>query len=78
MKCGIVQFLLHEYLEGSPNCVYITKINLHEQQTYTSTCTYVKCSDFKRYAAQLRQPIKKFISFVTFENITFIYRAFQV
>ena len=31
-----------------------------------------------KYAAQLRQPIKKFISFVSFENITFIYRAFQV
>ena len=29
-------------------------------------------------AAQLRQPIKKFISFVSFENIKFIYRAFQV
>ena len=26
-EIGIVQFLLHEYLEGSPNCVYVTKIH---------------------------------------------------
>ena len=36
MKYGIVQFLLYEYLEKSPNCVYNKHssliINLHEQQ----------------------------------------------
>ena len=27
MKFGIVQLLLHEYLEESPNCVYIPNIH---------------------------------------------------
>ena len=27
MKYGIVQFLLYEYLEESPNCIYI--LNIH-------------------------------------------------
>ena len=38
MKYGIVQFLLYNYLEKSPNCIYIQNlliIILHEQQTYT-------------------------------------------
>ena len=38
-----------------------------------------KCSHcLLSIAAQYRQPIKKIISFVSSENITFIYRAFQV
>ena len=27
MKYGVVQFLLYEYLEESPNCVYIQNIH---------------------------------------------------
>ena len=31
-----------------------------------------------KYAAQLRQPIQNSLVFMSFKNITFIYRAFQV
>ena len=35
MKYAIVQFLLYEYLEESPNCVYVPNIYLFQQQEYT-------------------------------------------